>query len=303
MSVATVPVNLAETYTEIDPNGLIGEIVSAESPQKIPHSILVQEMLNNNLNASLAKDMAPKNALKRALHEMDEGRVIRKVEETATTIRFQFTKEVAAANGFVYNPEDFLTMDKVSGKCYAAQDQQLAVLADKLVAEKMGMRTSADVARIFMKTFESTNGIYPVRRAGGCYFVPIASQDLIERFEKFMEAIGGSLRRIQIPGGAVNLKTMAEAVVDGTRTAIEEYRAAIEDYSETTAPGVISNRVNAILELRQRKMALRHFFGEQIDALDTEFDALDKLLQEKNEEVVRGKQSTASVPPSSEGGQ
>ena len=284
-------VNLADVNSEVV-NGLIGEIVSAEPPPEVKYGALLAAMANAQIDQKFLKEMLPKNAFKRSIKELDEGRVIRKTEESADFIKFQFTKETAQGMGFNYSVEDFVTVDKKTGSCTSDIDPQLAVFAEKLINEKMEVRTTGDISRIFKKTFESGLGIYSIRKAGGCYFVPIQSQAMILKFEKFIEEIGGKMRRVQVPGGAINLKTMAEAVVDGTKQVVDQYREAIENYSDTTPPGVIKNRYEAIQELRQRKLAMTEFFGGLIGELDAEFKDLDSLLSKKEEEAVRGKQET-----------
>lgn len=107
--------------------------------------------------------------------------------------------------------------------------------------------TWADVSMVVQAVLKEDGlGAYTPRRAGGVYFVPVTSRDLLDRLESVCRWIGLNLLRYQVPDTSAQRSEIADAVAASLVTEADLHNQALAAYSEETRAGVVNNRREAI---------------------------------------------------------
>ena len=205
----------------------IGEIVSWTAPSKVRRADLLVALNTAGLSEDMAPEMLPRNAFKRAVRGLEEGRIIRQCEEDADEIAFQFTGEFLQNGEYEYTTECFVRVNKTTGDCMS-KDTAMAVLAHDKLVEKMEERTASDITRMIQSLFKRKADIFSVREAGGCYFVPQAHIQLVEQVEELLDLIGGGVRRFEISNTQNAAKSAAQAVNDQLTDLVTEFHSYLE---------------------------------------------------------------------------
>src|SRR4051795_12148817 len=116
---------------------LHGEIITWNcAGTAIGHSELVAALRDSGLDPGGAREMLPRHAFARACRKLSEARIIRKVDEDETSIRFQFTAERREGGHFQYDLETMLTLRKADG-AIECDLPGLATLAREALDESM----------------------------------------------------------------------------------------------------------------------------------------------------------------------
>ena len=182
MKTTTKP--LPTTCTSIvDGVRIHGEIVSWDVPPKtrLPHATIVAALAAANLDTGVSRPMAARNAFARACRNLQDRRIIRKVNEDGAAMRFQFTAESHEDGRLKYDCETILTLDKGTGLVASevAGHDDLVGRAQAAVDQELATRTGNDITDIVQRLFTRHADLFPVRQAGGCYFVPVAYVDFL----------------------------------------------------------------------------------------------------------------------------
>ena len=223
---------------------LLGEVISWESPQQVTISKLRDGLRLAGFPETMARDMLPRNAWLRAAHKLEDGRVIRKVEDAGGVMIFQFTKEYfsGTAKEYSYNLETMLTLEKATGRV-SCTVYELETQAQKLIDEQMGVRSSSDVTRIVQTICRSQADLFPIRKSGGVYFVPERHAWVIGSLGVLMNEIGGTLIRFPVPAGNETGRiSAAKAIRDELKSRISEHLEAIEGYTEDAPEVALAKR-------------------------------------------------------------
>lgn len=115
-------------------NGL-GEIVSWTSPRSVTIDELRKAMVDANIDESLARDMRPSNAFRRAIKDMEEHRVIRQTLNDNEYLHFQFTSEYLRGGEFHYSKEAELMLHKSTG-VVSCSNNELREMAQRMVTNR-----------------------------------------------------------------------------------------------------------------------------------------------------------------------
>ena len=98
-------------------------------------------------------------------------------------------------------------------------------------------RDGADVTRAIQRLFERNADLFPIRDKGGCYFVPERHSAFVDKIDRFVKGLNGSLRRFPVPSGTPHGdRSVKEAVASGIETLIREHDAAVDTFGEDTRP-------------------------------------------------------------------
>lgn len=207
----------------------------------------------------LIRDMLPRHAFARACHNLAESRIIRKLEEGESTIKFQFTKEVLKSRGFEYDPEAFLTLDKVTGKLTGQateESEKLCEEARKHMDREVGLRKASDVTRLIKRIFarsEAHSELMPLRSQGGAYFVPARYYDFLDRLETFAGQVGTEIGRFPIASGTVHGDRSLSAVVSSyLKDMINEYEKKIEELEDDSSEATLARRAKSVVEVKTK---------------------------------------------------
>ena len=266
-----------------------GCIVSWKSPKELSLSKLRIALSESGFSSDLAKDMAPRSAFARAAKQLDDDRIIRKVQEESDELEFQFTKEYLASGELKYEREYSLYLNKDTGtvRCENAEMQQQA---QKLVDHHIETREASDVTRLIQKIFESEKGdLIPIREQGGCYYVPSTHADLVDKIRQLLDTINGKLGVWAISMGAAETKqAVSEATLSHMLSEVDEFRNSIENIDSESKPQVVQRRLERIAILRQKLKnygpLLMGLAAEVQSAIDSASGDLDRRVN--GEEVV-----------------
>src|SRR4051812_15161982 len=180
---------------------LLGEIITWScSGVSIKLTDLIEALRDAGLDEGVARELAPRHAFSRACKRLSEARIIRPIAEDATTITFQFTKESRASDSYEYTLETRLTLEKGTGKV-SCDLAGLATLAQEELDRCIAARNGADVTRAIQRLFERNADLFPIREKGGVYFVPDRHSAFVDRIDRFVKRLNGSLRRFPVPAG------------------------------------------------------------------------------------------------------
>jgi hypothetical protein len=251
-----------------------GTIVSWTPGDSVAYSDLLNALDTAGIDRSYAKEMAPRNAFARACKEMSDNRVIDLVEDNNGILLFQFTHKYLAKNtkSIEFTKECTLSLDKTSGNVSCA-NLELATLANKLIREHMNKRCSADITRLIQKIFEANKGdLVPIRKQGGCYFVPFTHTDLLDKITILLKEVGGEVLPflIQKTSDSGTNTSIAKSMADHLLTLINDWKRVAAELKETSST---ETRERRLIEWRDLRTKLRSY-----DSLLGGFSA--KLQQE-----------------------
>lgn len=259
-----------------------GCIVTWTSPKTISFATVRTALQLNGFDDKLAKEMAPRSAFARAAKQLDDDRIIRKVQETDSELEFQFTKEYLAQGELKYDREFSLYLSKANGtvRCESGEMQDEA---QRLVDHHLANREASDVTRLIQKIFEAEKGdLIPVRAQGGCYFVPPTHSDLVRRVNDLLVAIGGSLGVWEI---SMKSEATAAAVEGATLThmlsEIDQFRETLATVDQESKPAVKQRRLHSIALFRQKLMSYAPLLRGMQAEVDSAINEVESVLNQK----------------------
>lgn len=283
-----------------------GEIISWDMPAglRIPQTKVVAALVNAGLDPNTCRDMHARHAFARACQTLQQARIIRKVDETATHMRFQFTREEkeGTADDAVLNyiAEVVLVLDKKTGTVTAPASysgggaMSIVAKAQAAIHAEAASRNVSDITRYVMTLCNANADIYAVRLAGGCYFVPDRFTPFIEKLEQFMAECGGSLRRFPIPAGTVHGdRSVSESVKSGLEYWIGRHMAAIEEFDLTTRDATLEAMVANIDATRFKLESYAEYLAENKATVEAKLEEARIALRKKIAELGRG---TTAIP-------
>jgi hypothetical protein len=270
---------------------LLGEVISWTcSGVTVNHAALMTALKEADLDANVARELAPRHAFTRACKKLSDQRIIRQVGEDESTVRFQFTHESRDGDKFEYQLETMLTLDKRTGRV-ACDLPGLATLAQEHLDRAIDARTGSDVTRVIQKLFERHADLFAIRPQGGCYFTPQRHAAFADKVQHFLGRINGQLLRFPIQAGtAEGDRSVKEAVAAGLAALIAEHRQAIETFGEDTRDDTLTRAAEKIRKTQFKIAAYAEYLNEEKSRLDRELLAARQELRAKVEHLA-----TASV--------
>lgn len=271
--------------------GKAGEVVSWDPPAgEVPHARVVAALADAGLDAKFSREFAPRNAFCRACRRLAQKKIVRVVGETDRHLSFQFTGERLAnhvtGDRLEYDFEAILSLDKSSNKV-TCTDPGLASLAQAQLDAAMEARTAADVTSIAKRAFAARGDLFPLRKSGGCYFVPESATPVTLSVEKFLGACGGELHRLPIQAGTdYGDKSVREAVRDGLSRVVGEHLERVACFDELTRTHTLERAAEKIRETRFKIEAYADYLADEAGRLREELARADTLLRAKAHELV-----------------
>ena len=270
---------------------LLGEIITWScSGVKIRLTDLIDALRDASLDEGVARELAPRHAFSRACKKLSEARIIRPVAEDTHHITFQFTKESRGSDSYEYTLETRLALEKATGKV-SCDLPGLATLAQEELDRCIAARNGADVTRAIQRLFERNADLFPIREKGGCYFVPERHSAFVDKIDRFVKKLNGSLRRFPVPAGTPHGdKSVKEAVASGIETLIKEHDAAVDGFGEDTRPDTFERAAERIKQTRFKIEAYGEYLAEERSRLERDLAHAQTRLRAK----VEGLAVTAS---------
>ncbi|MCP4507209.1 MAG: hypothetical protein GY826_12580 [Fuerstiella sp.] len=270
-------------------SGNIGEIVSWTSPKSVSIDDLRDAMIKAAIDTDMAKDMAPSNAFRRAIHKLEDNRVIRQTKNEKESVYFQFTAEHLSGGEFHYSKECEVRLDKKTGRVHCT-DSTLRTLAQHHIDNEIKSRGAADVTRIVQKMFDDSGDLFPLRDAGGVYFVPEIHKSICESVEILLTEIGGSMKRWEMGASTRNTQNAAVAVRDTIMGMVVEYREHLKDLK--------SDDENKMAKAVQKINTIRFKLDAYGDVLDSYKDDVANAIKDVGSQLRKlTGETTEDEPP------
>ncbi len=266
---------------------LLGEVISWTcSGVAVTHPALVDALTAAALDPAVARELAPRHAFTRACRKLSDARIIRRVAEDDATLTFQFTQETRSSNRIEYTLETMLTLDKQTGKVTCPLPG-LAAVAQEELDRAVTARTGADVTRVVQKLFERHADLFPVRPAGGVYFVPARHVGFVEKVQSLLGRLGGQVLRFPVPAGTPEGdRSVKDAVAAGLAALVAEHRAAIAGFGTDTREGTLDRAADRIRATQFKVAAYAEYLLDAKAGLDRELAAARGELRAKVERLA-----------------
>jgi hypothetical protein len=282
-----------QTYT------LLGEVISWNLPENtvVSFSQLKQALAVAGLDDKIAREMLARHAFARAAKQLAQQRIIRCTEDLPHEMTFQFTKEFMddAAGRFQYQYETVLKLDKDTGRVWEPMQAHpdLVAEAQRLLDKAKLERTTADITRYVMTLFNKQADLFPVRNAGGVYFVPEKHIGFVDKVELLLSALNGSVTRFPVPAGTKQgNKSVKDAVTQGLQTLIDEHLKAVDEFGSDTRPSTIERAARKIEEAKFKIESYAMYLEDESQKLNASLAAVSVTLRQKMEQVLAAKSST-----------
>lgn len=262
-------------------DGQLGWIVSWKVPAQISLEHLYQALTAAGLDLALAGDMRNEHALRRALRDMNESRVIRKLRREEGHVYFQFTHEFLGEREIHYNREAELCLNTETG-VVTADVGEIATQAQLLLNEHLGKRMTSDLTRLVQRIYEAAKAdLIPIREQGFAYFVPATHDELVEKSRQFLDAIGGKLRSFAVRlGSAETSASVAESMADYFLDMVHEFRETCAGLSLESRVDVRGRRLAAIGEMRSKLECYRGLLAGLAERITGEITDAERALLE-----------------------
>jgi hypothetical protein len=266
---------------------LLGEILTwSAGGVRVRHRDLVHALHDSALDEGVARELAPRHAFSRACRKLARERIIRQVGEDDKRIHFQFTREAKAGDRFEYELETMLSLDKATGKVHC-ELPGLATLAQELLDDCIEARTGGDVTRVVQRLFERQADLFPIREAGGAYFVPQQHSGFIDRVHALLGKINGRLSRFPVPAGTPHGdRSVKDAVASGIAAIIAEHRAAVAEFGADTRESTLGRAAERIRLTKHKIVSYAAYLQEERERLERDLCAASDELRRKVEELA-----------------
>jgi len=230
-----IGVELADTLFRATPK-LLGEVVTWDcGGLTLPFGEIRAKLAAEGLPESVAREMLPRNAFCRGCQHLAERRIIRLLDEDRASMTFQFTREEQSGDRYEYDYEAKLTLDKATGKVACSENPTLAVEAQRLLDDESGKRHGSDLSQIVSRLINQECTIFPIRRQGGCYFIPAQDVGPLDAINRFVAACGAHMGRFPVPAGTPHGdSSVRDAVRDGVQGLIDIYRGSVDGIDAET---------------------------------------------------------------------
>jgi len=268
-----------------------GDVVSwAITPgSKTTYDKVQQALTTANLDYISIRERLPRHAFARAVKYLQENRIIRQVNETKEFLVFQFTKEYHEENEYLYEKETIVTLNKITGELSTNTDNKdIETKAQELLTKAKHEWTVPDISRLIQRLFKAKNAdLFPVNPRGTTYFVAAKEKEFLDKIEKFLQTIGGSLIRLSVySGDETTEKSIAEIITTTLKTVVDEHNEAITKLSLTESTDDIEEQIQKIEETRLKIESYSEYLAENAETLKNELDKAKAILQAKLETEV-----------------
>jgi hypothetical protein len=223
--------------------------------------------------------MKPEQACRRALRDMSESRVIRKLRREGDTVFFQMTHETITESAATYSREAEVALDCTTGKV-SCDDPTIGMEAQRLLDDHTGKRLCTDLTKLLQKYFETRAAdLIPIREQGGAYFVPEMHAALVESARVLLNSIGGKLRTFAVRLGSNDTaESVADSFAGYMQDLIREFRTSCAGLSEESRSDAKANRMATIASLKQKLELYSGLLAGFADTISQEVSAAEVEL-------------------------
>ena len=137
------------------------------------------------------------------------------------------------------------------------------------------------------KLFERQADLFPLRPAGGTYFVPQRHAAFIDKTQDLLNRVGGRLLRFPVPAGtAEGDRSVTQAVADGLAAVVAEHRAAVAQFGTDTRGDTLERAAEKIRTTKFKLTAYSEYLAGERDRLDRAVADAERALRDKVAEIA-----------------
>lgn len=246
-------------FTAVDadnnPVDLIGYTIAWTSTKSEFNMLdVISAFKNNGLPTKcLEKGKERISFVLRALNKAKEGKLLRQVEETDTTVRYQFTSEYIAEDNagrkYVgFKADEFVVYDKENDKILA-DTYEKEVMFRELLRHCSETFTNNDVTR-YMQSLFNDAAMIPLRGRGSMYFVPAKFTTLVHAVKSMFDEIDkdGWFTLIEMPDLKFTKESVKTSFENDMGNRLEDLKKEMEKIKETSEDGLSSRVYRARME-------------------------------------------------------
>jgi hypothetical protein len=245
-----------------------GEIVTWDANEvDVTYQEVKDALSAAGLDPDIARRVCPSNGLRRAVHKLSEGRIIREVDQDSKSLRMQFTAEARDAEEvrLNYSMEAVVTIDKKTGDI-SCDDPKLADKAREAVAREVERRGAKDVSAIVFRLFNDPErnelDLIPLRKAGGSYFVRYEGAEFLDKVGEFLDRLGCRLNRFPVANTGSNA-AIRDAVVNKLQGLVDKFNREVDDFPEDASPETMDAAAGRIAKLREKIDSYNEFLDDR----------------------------------------
>lgn len=260
----------------------LGWSISWICPPVVSLATLRAALARAGVDEKMAGDMSPQRALRRALREMDKGRIIRQVRRIDDDhVTFQLTKE-EITDLADYEREAMVNLNIKTG-VVTGDVESITAEAEQRLQENLAKRVKADLTSLIHKLFHAhASDLIPLREEGGCYFVPSFHADLVARIRQMLFDIGGRLKKLSVQMGDEDSEAdVAESVAEYLANLIKEYKDEVSHLKDDSKNEVFLRRLDKASELREKLSLLKMLLGGYADQIGAHLAEAESIVLHK----------------------
>lgn len=220
------------------------------------------------------RDIKDRNAFIRAMRDLQRSGVIEegadgllrdKFQDDDQSVVFQFSKKFVESQGVTYSKEAVIRFIKNPGLIECSNAEYKA-LAEDLYIKVHGVYSITDLNAYVARVIKSTCHRVPLK--DGVYFISFQHGSLLEKLQKFYDALGFTLHVFSVGHGGTQPKNIFKAVLRDLQTQMKSTTdeiATLKAGNELT-PKIAKNRLK---ELRKQLDQYREIAGALRVDLDT----------------------------------
>lgn len=275
-------------FTEVKDSDLLGEVVTWDmGSAEVTYFQVKQALINAGLDPEDAKDLRATTCFSRAIKELKKGRVIEKLERNGDVLTFQFSQKHLDEYSKVmeYPYEAKVTLDLASGSIDCPESREIEQHARTMFAHAQGHRVTSDITRLVQNMFAKHADLYALNSKGCAYFTPAVHREFSAKVERFMDELGGKLRRYPVPKGTPEgNRSVKEAIEVGLGEMLDELRLAVDAWETNTRNDTMLRAVDRWKQISHKVEA----YGEYLE--DRQSTLLGALQAAKAEMVAKTQQ-------------
>lgn len=259
---------------------VIGHLVVWNLPQtKTTFAAVAAALTEAGLDEAEARAKLPQNVLRKVLRKLDTNKLVDRVASDESSVSYQVSRKLRVDDGLEYERDVVVSLSKSDATVSCPDDPERGQEIQRLVNESCGERSGGDIITIGDRIFRKANvDKERWREAGGVYYFPARSFEIVDKVERFYALLGVRMSRMPIPKGDPRAESeVNQLVVAGNERRISELRASIQELTIDNRPDTFERRAE---QIRHRRLMIECSVELMAAERQRLLDALDEADQD-----------------------
>lgn len=294
--------SLVAQATQQDAPTLVGEVLTWTAGDGThAHAAVLAALQHAGLAADadearkIARPRHPRHAFARACRTLAVERIIRLVKDEKDMMHFQLTSETLSGGEYQYAKEAMLDLHKDTGDV-TGDRQDLADLAKQELDKHLEAWTTGDITTIVQRLFDHETGVglTPLRDQGGCYLVLQQNVAFAEKAERFLNLLGGGMRRLPVVAGTPQGdRAVKESLKDHMAHVIQEYERTVQDFGIDTKPSTLERAAERIKTLRHTLESYKLYLADESAIVADKLETAARRLKDRVAQITAARDAEA----------